>query len=73
MNIVETNNSIEAQRCRRAQYGGRAAALTLNGSTIFGMVRSVREDRSSTPPLWIVTIIPMVEKPAPVRQRFKPF
>jgi hypothetical protein len=45
-----------------AKYAGLAeGALTLNGSTIFGVVRSVREERSSGPPRWIVTIIPMVE------------
>jgi len=41
MQTVETSSSVEAQHCRRAQYSGRAAELSLNGSKILGMVRSV--------------------------------
>jgi hypothetical protein len=33
--------------------------LTLTGSTITGMVRSVVEDRSSSPTRWIVTVVGM--------------
>jgi hypothetical protein len=43
---VETSSSLEARRCRNAQYFGRTAELSLNGSNFFGMVRSVQEDRS---------------------------
>jgi hypothetical protein len=66
---VETSSPIEAQRCRRAQYIGRTAALTLNGSRIFGTVQSVRE---SGPQRWIVTIFPKVEKPLLFPERYKP-
>src|ERR1700682_2235821 len=45
-----------------AQYSGRTVTLTLNGSTILGMVHSVKEGRSGGPQRWIVTIIPQVEK-----------
>ncbi len=63
MQTVETSSSAEAQRCRRAQYSGRTAELSLNGSKFLGMVRSVQEDRSRSPQRWIVTIVPTVEKP----------
>ena len=62
MRTIETNNFREATRCRRAQYAGRAVALSLNGLRFFGMVRSVQEDLSCSPQRWIVTIVPMVEK-----------
>jgi hypothetical protein len=70
MQTVETTSSVEARRCRRAQYGGRAAELSLNGSRFFGMVRSVQEDRFSIPQRWIVTIVPTVEKPPLVGWRY---
>jgi hypothetical protein len=68
---VEISSPVEARRCRLAQYRGRTAMLTLNGSTILAVVHSVTEDRSGGPQRWIVTIIPQVEKPEPVRQRYK--
>jgi hypothetical protein len=70
MQTVETTSSVEARRCRRAQYCGRAAELSLNGSRFFGMVRSVQEDRFSIPQRWIVTIVPTVEKPPLVGWRY---
>ncbi len=70
MQTVETTSSVEARRCRRAQYNGRTAELSLNGSRFFGMVRSVQEDRSRSPPRWIVTIVPTVEKPPLVGWRY---
>jgi hypothetical protein len=54
---VETSDSIEVQRCRRAQYTGHPKALTLSGSKISGFVQSVKEERSWGAPRWIVTII----------------
>jgi hypothetical protein len=42
----ETSDSIEVQRCRRAQYSGHPKALTLGGSKISGFDQSVKEDRS---------------------------
>jgi hypothetical protein len=70
MQTVETTSSVEARRCRRAQYCGRAAELSLNGSRFFGMVRSVQEDRSRSPQRWLVTIVPTVEKPPLVGWRY---
>jgi hypothetical protein len=71
MQTVETSSSIEAQRCRRAQYNGRTAELSLKGSKILGMVRSVQEDRSRSPQRWIVTIVPTVEKSPLVGWRYR--
>jgi hypothetical protein len=59
MAVLEITDAQEAQRCRRAQYSGVPAKITLNGSTICCLVRSVREE---TPALWIVTIVPKKEK-----------
>jgi hypothetical protein len=67
---VETSSSVEARRCRHAQYSGLATELSLNGSRFFGMVRSVQEDQYSIPPRWIVTIVPTVEKPPLVGWRY---
>ena len=70
MQTVEITNAVEARRCRFAQYRGQPAELSLNGSRLFCMVRSVLEDRSSSPPQWIVTVVPMVEKPTLVGWRY---
>ena len=70
MQTVETTSLREATLCRRVQYSGRAAELRLNGSRFFGMVRSVREDRSRSPQRWIVTIVSTVEKPPLVGWRY---
>ena len=56
MQTVETSDSIEAQRCRRAQYSGRPKALTLSGSKLLGFVQSVKEDRSGGAPRWIAIL-----------------
>jgi hypothetical protein len=71
MQTVETSSFLEARRCRYAQYSGRTAELSLNGSKFFGMVRSVQEDRSRSPLRWIVTIVPMVQKPPLVGWRYR--
>jgi len=59
MQVIETNDPVEAQRCRRAQYTGRPTAVTLGGSKFLGLVRSVKEEVG---PRWIVTIIPKEAK-----------
>ena len=59
MRVIETKDPREAQRCRRAQYSGLASTSTLNGSTVRGVVRSVREETGA---LWVVTIIPKERK-----------
>jgi hypothetical protein len=59
MQIIETTDPSEARRARYAQYRNQKATLTLMGSTVTGMVRSVSEDGSGTLKRWIVTVIGM--------------
>ncbi len=42
MQVIETNDPVEAQRCRRAQYVGFPTAVTLGGSKFVGLVQSVK-------------------------------
>jgi hypothetical protein len=58
MQIIEITDPSEARRCRYAQYRGERARLMLNGLPFTGMVRAVKEDCSSTPTRWTVTVIP---------------
>jgi len=67
---VELANAVEARRCRFAQYRGVPAEVRLNGSKFFGMVRSIMEDPSTSPPRWIVTVVSMAEKPLFVGWRY---
>jgi hypothetical protein len=57
MQSIEITDSKEARRARLAQLQGLKATLTLNGSTVTGLVRSVREDASIAPRRWIVTVV----------------
>lgn len=57
MQSIEITDRKEAWRARLAQLQGHKASLRLNGSTVTGLVRSVREDVSSTPRRWIVTVV----------------
>jgi hypothetical protein len=56
MQTIETTDPIEARRARYAQYRGQKATLTLMGSTITGVVRSVNEDASGTLKRWTITV-----------------
>ena len=56
MQTIETTNPSEARRCRFAQYRGQKARLILNGESVTGMIRAVKEDNSSTPTRWMVTV-----------------
>jgi hypothetical protein len=56
MQTFETTDRRDARRCRRAQYGGLPKLLTLCGSTISGVVRSVMDDETCTPKKWIIKI-----------------
>jgi hypothetical protein len=58
MQIIEITDPLEARRCRYAQYRGEKATVTLNGSPVTGMVRSVREDKSGPTARWTITVIP---------------
>ena len=54
---IETAELTEARRCRFAQYRGQKARLILNGVPVTGMIRAVKEDKSSTPMRWTVTVV----------------
>jgi hypothetical protein len=56
MQTIEITNPQEARRCRYAQYRGQKARLILNGVPVTGMIRAVKEDKSSTPMRWVVTV-----------------
>jgi hypothetical protein len=58
MQTIEITNPIEARRYRYAQYRGEKARLMLNGLPVTAMVRSVKEDKSSIPTRWIVSVVP---------------
>jgi hypothetical protein len=58
MQNIEITDPIEARRCRYAQYRGEKARVMLNGLPVTGMARSVKEDKSTTPTRWTVTVVP---------------
>ena len=62
MFTFETDNQKEVRRFRIAQFNGRTATVTSNGSTITGHVRSVVESKSSVPARWSITLIPAEPK-----------
>jgi hypothetical protein len=58
MQVFETTNAKVARRCRYDQHRGQKTALTVNGSLITGLVRSVMEIKSGNDPIrWIVTVV----------------
>jgi hypothetical protein len=57
VHTFETTDPSEARRCRYAQFGGRATTLNVHGADVTGMVRSVKEDRSTTPTRWTITVV----------------
>ena len=59
MRVLETDDPVEAQRCRRAQYAGYAKEVIINGSKVLGIVRSVKQEPGRS---WVVTIIPTAPK-----------
>jgi hypothetical protein len=56
MQTFETTDALDARRCRYAQYAGHPKTVTVCGSTITGMVRSVMEVAACTPTKWIIKI-----------------
>jgi hypothetical protein len=57
MQTFETIDAKVARRCRYDQHRGQKTTLTLEGSLVTGLVRSVMEVKSSDPTRWIVTVI----------------
>ena len=57
MQTFETIDAKVARRCRYDQHRGQKTTLTLEGSLVTGLVRSVMEVKSSNPTRWTVTVI----------------
>jgi hypothetical protein len=57
MPTFETTDSKVARRCRYDQHRGQKTTVTVEGSPVTGLVRSVMEVKSSDPTRWIVTVI----------------
>lgn len=67
----------EVRRFRMAQFNGKSATVRSGDRTVTGRVRSVREEASSTPTRWIITIVPgapgKATAPLPVARRHHSF
>jgi hypothetical protein len=57
MQTFDTTNSKVARRCRYDQHRGKKTTVTVEGSPVTGMVRSVMEVQSSNPRRWLITVI----------------
>jgi hypothetical protein len=57
MHTFETTDPKVARHCRYDQHRGQKTAVTVEGSLVTGLVRSVMEVESSEPTRWIITII----------------
>ena len=58
MFTFETSDQKEVRRFRIAQFNGRTATFRSAGTTVTGHVRSIVENKSSVPAVWVITIIP---------------
>ena len=74
MFTFETADQKEVRRFRIAQFNGRSATFRSNGSTVTDMVRSIIENKATSPAVWVVTLIPSPPKasahPAPRGRAF---
>jgi hypothetical protein len=57
MQTFETIDAKVARRCRYDQHRGQKTTVTVEGSPVTGLVRSVMEVKSSNPTRWIITVI----------------
>ncbi len=58
MPTFETTNAKVARRCRYDQHRGQKTTVTVDGSLVTGLVRSVMEVKSSSNPTrWLVTVV----------------
>lgn len=72
MFTFEIADQKEVRRFRIAQFNGRTATFRSGGSTVTGMVRSIVENKTSNPPVWVVTLIPSEPKAKPEMLRPSP-
>jgi hypothetical protein len=57
MQSIEIADPKVARRARFAQLQGEKVTLNFKGSTVTGLVRSVKENVTTTPPRWVVTVV----------------
>jgi hypothetical protein len=57
MQTFETIDSKVARRCRYHQHRGKTTTVTVEGSPVTGLVRSVMEVQASNPRRWLITVI----------------
>ena len=62
MFTFETADQKQVRRFRIAQFNGRTATFRSDTSTVTGTVRSIVENKTSNPPVWVVTLIPSEPK-----------
>jgi hypothetical protein len=58
MQTIEITDPLELRRCRYAQYRGEKVRMIVNGVPVTGTIRSIKEDQSSSPTRWTVTVVP---------------
>jgi hypothetical protein len=54
---IEPADPKVARRCRYDQHRGQKTNLTVEGSLVTGLVRSVMEVKSSNPTCWTITVV----------------
>ena len=72
MFTFETADQKEVRRFRIAQFNGRAATPRPNGTAVTGLVRSIVQNKSSHPPVWVITLIPSAPRAPAVLLRSPP-
>jgi hypothetical protein len=65
MFTFETVDLKEVRRFRIAQFNGRTATITSDGTTVTGHIRSIQERKSCSGQIgWCITMIPVEPKVA---------
>jgi hypothetical protein len=57
MQTFDTTDRKVARRCRYHQHRGQKTTVTVEGSPVTGVVRSVMEVQCSNPRRWLITVI----------------
>ncbi len=60
----ETTDQKQARRFRIAQFNGRTVTAGAGETAVTGHVRSIVENKSRIPTVWVVTIVPEAARPA---------
>jgi hypothetical protein len=57
MQTLETTDPKVARRCRYDQHRRQQTTLTVKGSLVTGLIRSVMEVKSGNRTRWIITVV----------------